>query len=239
MKTVKVTILIIVMLLLMALTSCAATNQTGEDKVAKEPRKTEEKAPVKEKKPTDIDYLVVVDKTHTLPDGWEDRIELVSVMNAVGDEVKTEKAAYEAYLKLKKNLESEGVHVDLDSAYRSVEEQQKIIEDFTEKYGADYANSYAAPPGTSEHHTGLALDLFLIVDGNIVYENEDLVRYPEIWAKIHETMPEYGFVLSYNGENGTVYEPWHIRYVGFEAAKEMTEKNLTLEEYIISKEEKQ
>lgn len=226
MKHKEIKILLLVMLLAAALAGCAPESPPAE-KAAPKPQKTAEKAPT-------VDYLIVVDDSHPVPDGWEEKIGLVKTTNAVGDEVRTEKTAYESYLRLKEALEKEGVHVDLDSAFRSTEEQQKIIDDFTGKYGEEYARTYAAVPGTSEHHTGLALDLFLIVDGNIVYENEDLLRYPEIWAKIHEKLPEYGFILRYTGENGTVYEPWHIRYVGVEAAKEITEKGLTLEEYLDS-----
>ena len=183
---------------------------------------------------SDIDYLILVDKNHLLPDDWESKVQLVSTVNSVGDEVRAEKLAYKQYLKLKAELEEEGIFVELDSAFRSVEEQQEIIDDFTEKYGSDYAHTYAAEPGTSEHHTGLALDLYLIVDGVTVYENEDLVQYPEIWAKIHEKLPKYGFILRYpkNGKSGYPYEEWHIRYVGKKAAKEMTEQGLTFEEYV-------
>ena len=179
-----------------------------------------------------IDYLVLVDSRHPLPDGWEDEIRLEQFTNAVGDEVRVEKTAYAAYLDLKEALAARGVYVDLDSAFRSVAEQQAIVDEFTEKYGPAYAEAYVAEPGTSEHHTGLALDLFLIVDGRIVYENEDLMEYPGIWAEIHAILPDYGFILRYPGGNGYPYEPWHIRYVGPEAAAEMAEWGLTLEEYL-------
>ena len=182
-----------------------------------------------------IDYLVLVNKEHLLPSDWEENLRLAKEVNTVGDEVSVEIKAYEAYLKLKEALAEEGIHVEMDSAYRSVAEQQKIIDDFTEKYGADYAESYAAPPGTSEHHTGLAIDLYLIVDGKTIYENEELVKYPEIWAKIHKKLPEYGFILRYpkeNNDTGYPYEEWHIRYVGEEVAKEIAEKGITLDRYL-------
>ena len=48
---------------------------------------------------------------------------------------------------------------------------------------------------------------------------------------------EYGFILRYPENKadvtGIIYEPWHYRYVGEEAAKEITEKGITLEEYIL------
>lgn len=182
----------------------------------------------------DLDYLVLVDSSHPLPEDWEELIEVECFTNAVGDEVKVERTAYEAYLKLKETLEKENVYVDLDSAYRSVAEQQEIIDDFTKKYGAEYARAYAAAPGYSEHHTGLALDLFIIIGDEIIYENEDLMQYPEIWEKVHEKLPNYGFILRYPGGNGYAYEPWHIRYVGLKAAQEITEKDLYFEDYIKS-----
>ena len=166
-------------------------------------------------------------------------MDIVRITNSVGDEVEIDRAAYDAYLKLSKALSDEGIHVELDSAYRSVEAQQKIVEDFTKKYGEDYVKQYVAVPGYSEHHTGLALDLYLIVDGKTVYENEDLVTYPEIWAKIHAKLADYGFILRYpEGKEeitGYSYEPWHIRYVGSKrTAKFITEHDMTLEEYLNS-----
>ncbi len=184
-----------------------------------------------------LDYLVCVTPNTKLPDYWEDTVELVHVKNSLGDDVAAEKKAYDAYLKLKADLENDGIYVDLDSAYRSVAEQQAIVDDFTVTYGEDYVKQYVAVPGFSEHHTGLALDLYLNIDGKDVYLNEDMVEYPEIWAKIHEKLADYGFILRYlDGKDeitGYSYEPWHIRYVdSVDIAKEIAEKGETLEEYL-------
>ena len=184
-----------------------------------------------------IDYMALVNKTHALPDDWEDKLEIVHMTNSVGDDVEVEKKAYDAYLELKAELEKEGVYVDLDSARRSVAEQQRIMDDFTEKYGADYAAKTVAKPGYSEHHTGLALDLYLIIDGKDVVENEDMIQYPEIWSKIHAKLADYGFILRYlDGSEhitGYGYEPWHIRYLdNVDTAKEITSKGVTFEEYL-------
>ena len=184
-----------------------------------------------------IDYMALVNNAHALPDDWEDKLEIVHMTNSVGDDVEVEKKAYDAYLELKAELEKEGVYVDLDSARRSVAEQQRIMDDFTEKYGADYAAKTVAKPGYSEHHTGLALDLYLIIDGKDVVENEDMIQYPEIWSKIHAKLADYGFILRYlDGSEhitGYGYEPWHIRYLdNVDTAKEITSKGVTFEEYL-------
>ncbi|MGI6221804.1 MAG: M15 family metallopeptidase [Coriobacteriales bacterium] len=184
-----------------------------------------------------IDYMALVNKTHELPAGWEDAVEIVSFENSEGWNVDVEAKAYDAYLAMKAELEEEGVYVDLDSAYRSVEEQQEIVDNFTEKYGPEYVKQYVAVPGYSEHHTGLALDLFLIIDGKGVVENEDMVTYPEVWDKIHAKLADHGFILRYlpekKIETGYSYEPWHIRYIDNpDVAKEIMKKGITLERYL-------
>lgn len=189
----------------------------------------------------EIDYLVLVDKKHPLPEGWEEKLDLVYTVNSVGDRVPVERTAYKAYLELQEDLlQSEGIDIDLDSAYRSVEYQQEILERFTEKYGEAYARRTVATPGSSEHHTGLALDLYFRLDGTEVYENEDLVKYPEIWKKIHAKLAEHGFILRYpgwkNGEVDYTYEPWHIRYVGTEYAAEiMSKEEFSFEDWLEEK----
>ena len=195
----------------------------------------------KEESSSAVDYMILVNYENPLPEDWLDRVEFTASINSVGDDVFVETEAYKAYLKLKEDVENElkdrAVTLELDSAYRSEAAQQKIVDDFTEKYGEEYVKSYVAVPGYSEHHTGLALDLYFIVGDKTVYENEDLVQYPEIWEVIHKKLPEYGFILRYpegsNAVTGVSYEPWHIRFVESpETAKDITEKGLTLEEYL-------
>lgn len=184
-----------------------------------------------------INYLVLVNKVNPLPEDWEEKLQAVHMTNSLGDDVEVEKNAYEAYLRLRQDLAEEGVFVDLDSARRSVAEQQEIMDRFTAEYGADYASKIVAVPGYSEHHTGLALDLYLNIDGQDVYENEDMIRYPEIWAKIHEKLADYGFILRYlEGKEhitGYAYEPWHIRYIDDpDAARYIMDNGITLEGYL-------
>ena len=190
-----------------------------------------------------IDYLALVNKLNALPEGWEDELEVVKATNTLGDDIEVEKKAYDAFKRLKAALEkNDGIYIELDSARRTVAAQQDIMDRFTEKYGADYAAKTVAVPGYSEHHTGLALDLYFRIkgeDGSFkdVYYNEDMVQYPEIWEKIHAKLADHGFILRYlEGREhitGYGYEPWHIRYVdSVKIAKEITSKDITLEEYL-------
>ena len=210
----------------------------GEKKSSSENAESSQTAATSDSAKSDgIDYMVLVNKTHKLPDDWEDKVSTVHMTNSVGDDVEVEEKAYNAYLKLKEELEKEDVHVDLDSARRSVADQQRIMDEFTEKYGADYAAKTVAKPGYSEHHTGLALDLYLVIDGKDIVENEDMIQYPEIWEKIHAKLAEYGFILRYlqGAEHitGYGYEPWHIRYIDDKkVAEDITSKGVTFEEYL-------
>ncbi len=190
-----------------------------------------------------IDYLALVNKLNPLPEGWEDELKTVMTTNSVGDEVEVEEKAFDAYLALKEDLEeNDGIFLELDSARRTVAGQQEIMDRFIEKYGADYAAKTVAVPGFSEHHTGLALDLYFRLKGDDgqftdVYYNEDMVQYPKIWEKIHAKLAGHGFILRYpEGREhitGYGYEPWHIRYVdSVDIAKAIMDRDITLEEYL-------
>lgn len=184
-----------------------------------------------------MNYLVLVNKLNPIPEDWTNEIKTEHFTNCIGEDVEVESKAYQAYLDLKKELSEQGIEVDLDSALRSFQVQQEIMETFTKEYGSEYAAKVVAVPGLSEHHTGLALDLFLIVDGKPTILNEEMVDYPEIWEQIHQKLSKYGFILRYpEGREhitGYTYEPWHIRYIDDkEKAAEIMAEGISLEEYL-------
>ena len=190
-----------------------------------------------EPKKTKIDYLVLVNKQHALPEDWEANVELVDVQNAFDETIKVEKEAYEQYLELRDELLTEWVDIELDSVYRPVSKQEEIWKEFEEKYGIDYTKKYVAVPWFSEHHTALALDIVIKKDGELIYENEDMVKETEIFDKIHKKLANYWFILRYlEGKEDITwygYEPWHLRYIwDVEIAKEIMDNGLTLEEYL-------
>ena len=184
------------------------------------------------------DYLVLVNKTHPISGDYAKSLDLVTVDTVYEDETaEVEKSTYEAYLSLKAALAEQGIEIGIDSAYRSVEYQEKIMREFTEKYGEEYAKNTVAVPGTSEHHTGLAIDIVPKVDGEWKWENEDMMKLPELFALIHKELPKHGFILRLlpgkEEITGYSYEPWHIRYVGSaELAQKITDSGLVLEEYV-------
>lgn len=125
-----------------------------------------------------------------------------------------------------------GHSVKINSAYRDLEKQQSVWEEYRRNYmaqGYSYAKAekltagYVAVPGTSEHHTGLGVDLG---SGKKIYA----------WLAKH--CWEYGFILRYpedkTGTTGFNYEPWHFRYLGKTLAKAVFESGLTLEGYLQS-----
>ena len=94
------------------------------------------------------------------------------------------------------------------------------------------AATVVARPGTSEHHTGLAVDLL----NSYCYELEEYWDQSPAFDWMMEHCAEYGFILRYPKDKqhitGVIYEPWHYRYVGVEAATEIMSRGITLEEYL-------
>ena len=102
-----------------------------------------------------------------------------------------------------------------------------------EEYGYDEAATIVLPPGTSEHQTGLCCD---ITDVYRSPKNPDELSQTETFQWLNAHSEEYGFILRYpeNKEEITdvIYEPWHFRYVGEEAARYIKENDLCLEEFL-------
>lgn len=103
---------------------------------------------------------------------------------------------------------------------------------YSEEEAAVEAGKWVAVPGTSEHQTGLAVDIMSNYYLKLDKGQEDTDE--QKW--LMENSWKYGFVLRYPNDKshitGIYYEPWHYRYVGKDAAKEMFERNVCFEEYL-------
>lgn len=175
-------------------------------------------------------YLVLVNKQNLYQEMDFEIVKCESPIEAVW----LEKETYDAFLRMNEQIKLRGYELLLESGYRSLEHQQRVMDEIQEENGEEYAKQYVALPGTSEHHTGLALD-FVILDNGIIVEGVDMKNHP-VTRLVHEIAPNYGFILRYpeGKEEITGYnaEPWHLRFVGLEFAKEIASLGITLEEYL-------
>lgn len=142
-----------------------------------------------------------------------------------------------AYGPLKELLEGAAdacIPLKIVSAYRSYERQEQVFDYWSRR--DPNANTYSAEAGHSEHQLGTTID----------FGSED--RRTDLRAGFEDTSQgkwleenawKYGFAMSYpkgkEAVTGYVYEPWHFRYIGREAAKEWRESGLTLSEYLATK----
>lgn len=118
------------------------------------------------------------------------------------------------------------------SGYRSYERQKELYEKRMKSLGDFEENRYIAPPGGSEHQSGLALDVSCArIDYELI---EEFATTPEgKW--LTKNAPLFGFILRYPSHKteitGYAWEPWHIRYVTRSLALYLTLTGQTLEEF--------
>ena len=139
--------------------------------------------------------------------------------------------------------EAEGAHPVICSSFRTYDYQENLFENRIERAeredhlegteAEEAAAFWVAPPGASEHQTGLAVD---IVDADYLELDEGQEETAtQQWLMTH--CVEYGFILRYptdkSATTGIGYEPWHYRYVGKEAASAITQSGLCLEEWLV------
>jgi D-alanyl-D-alanine carboxypeptidase len=116
------------------------------------------------------------------------------------------------------------------SAYRSYEEQALVYQGYVESVGQEQADRQSAKPGHSEHQLGTTVDLSVL---NVPLD-EFGATTQATWLAANAA--DYGFVISYpsvaaEAETGYMYEPWHIRWIGKEAAQRVKASGLTLTRY--------
>lgn len=173
--------------------------------------------------------LMLVNSRYRIPDDYS--VELIRLSN--GEQV--DSRIYPDLQEMFDDARGAGYSLFVRAGYRSEEDQEDLMEDKIEAYRQEgysqreaehEAEKWVAKPGTSEHELGLAVDINAEgqTDGNRLYQ----------WLAEHSW--KYGFILRYPAEKeeitGIDYEPWHFRYVGKQAAKEMYEQDLCLEEYV-------
>ena len=127
----------------------------------------------------------------------------------------------------------DNVKLYAQSGYRSYDRQAELYNYYKRTYGEKYASRISAKPGTSEHQTGLAMD---VTSPSVGYDLVEKFANTKEGKWVAKNAHKYGFIIRYpkgkENETGYAYEPWHLRYVGKDAAKEIYSKNITFEKYV-------
>ena len=174
--------------------------------------------------------LVLVNRDNYIPDDYE--MDLMELSNGQ----KIDSRIYPYLQEMFDDARNTGVYPFVRDGYRTAEEQQQILDDkiaayrsegYTKHMAEETAMEWVALPGTSEHQLGLAVDI-----------NADTSKCSrdDVYNWLLENSYKYGFIQRYpSGKTsitGVANEPWHYRYVGKEAAEEIHQSGLCLEEYV-------
>ncbi|WP_010191853.1 M15 family metallopeptidase [Bacillus sp. m3-13] len=181
---------------------------------------------------------VMVNKFWSLPEGYRPA-DLIkpNVPFSFGDEnsdrSKLRAEAAESLEVMFNVAKGEGIELYARSGFRSYETQEAIFKNEVATFGYEQAVLYVALPGTSEHQTGLAMD---ITAKSVGLELVEAFEGTAEGKWLAENAHNYGFILRYpkgkTNITGYAFEPWHFRYVGVDIAGEIYAKGLTFEEYM-------
>jgi zinc D-Ala-D-Ala carboxypeptidase len=179
---------------------------------------------------------VVVNKKIYLPKSYVPK-DLVypNVPFLFKEKIEKRKMRQEAAVALEKMFaaaKKDGIYLSGASGYRSYSTQTTVFNNYVNRDGYEKARTYSAIPGTSEHQTGLSID----VSGSNGYcAVSSCFAYTKEAKWLDKNSANYGYIIRYpKGKEyvtGYKYEPWHIRYIGAGIAKDMKSRGLTIEEY--------
>ena len=179
---------------------------------------------------------VVINKKRILADGYVP-VDLINPnvplrLVKTSEEMLVRKTTATAMESMFQVASKDGVTLMLASGYRSQSLQKVVYNGFVQRDGQAAADRASARPGHSEHQTGLAFD---VEPASRTCEiQECFADTPEgKWVALHAY--DYGFILRYGKDQETLtgyeYEPWHLRFVGVDLAKEMQQAHQTLEQF--------
>lgn len=179
--------------------------------------------------------LTLVNPWNKLPEDWT--VDLVTL----SDGHKVDSRCYEALQEMMDACRAAGNSPLICAAYRTEETQQGLYDNkvqrlrdsgMSEEEAKAEAAKTVALPGTSEHQLGLALDIVDVNMQELTEAQEDTATQKWLMANSWR----YGFIHRYPSSEtditGIIYEPWHYRYVGKDAAQDIFNRDITLEEYL-------
>ena len=179
---------------------------------------------------------VLVNKQNKLPDSYipTDLVyaDIPFIFKEKSEKRKMRNEAALAIERLFSDAQQQGCKLLGVSAYRSRTDQVSLFNSYVKKDGYVKARTYSAIPGTSEHETGLAID---VTGGSGKCPAQDCFANSKEARWLQENAADYGFIIRYpkgkEAVTGYRYEPWHLRYVGIDIAKDIMSRGITLEEY--------
>lgn len=179
--------------------------------------------------------LILINKHHPVPEGYEFEL------GTIKGNMKCDARILDSLLQMMQAAKKDGVDLVVCSPYRDLNRQKVLFERKIKAYmdkGLSYLEAYQVSsqavtvPGASEHQIGLALDIVC----NTYQSLNDGFGETEAGKWLYENAYQFGFIQRYpQGKEyitGIMYEPWHYRYVGVEAATIIKQKNITLEELV-------
>ena len=230
MKYIMRTAVILLVLLLWSLCSSCQGSSVPTVTPTPVPVVLEEEVPVKLE-----DVLILVNPWNPIPESYGVTLQTLDNGQSVSD------VCYDALRQMLADCAAAGYQADVCSGYRNIVQQTQLYENkvsrvvregYSRKEAERIAATEVAYPGASEHHTGLAVDLVDAANYQLEETQEQMPAQQWLMANCDR----YGFVLRYpEGKSditGIIYEPWHYRYVGKEAAEIMHREGLCLEEYL-------
>lgn len=180
--------------------------------------------------------LILVNEDYPLDASYEPES-----LTSVSETCQVDGRIYEDLQQMMEDGAAQGLSMYVTSAYRAYDRQVNIFNESMQErlsQGMTPLEAYqdtsiqVAMPGTSEHATGLAVDIISTHYDELDERQGDTEE--QKWLMEH--CQDYGFILRYPSDKsditGIIYEPWHYRYVGKEAAQEIMEQGITLEEYL-------
>ena len=185
--------------------------------------------------PRDEWYMVLANRSSVLPGDFT-----VAETATVGEAVIDARIA-EALRQMVNDAAAAGVKLKPTNGYRSIARQQELWDTrvktlmeggLSQADAETKAIDYTSAPGTSDHNTGLGLDI--VSEDHPAKDAGFAETAAAQWLAEHAA--DYGFILRYPSDKteatGMDYEPWHYRYVGSEQAHKIKESGLCLEEYL-------
>lgn len=179
--------------------------------------------------------LVLVNKTHGIDTSYvpADLVQVSTTPLPGSRDTQMRSEAADALIRLFNDASAAGLTLYCASGYRSYETQVETYQENIAIYGQEEGSHLSAEPGYSEHQTGLVMDV--TCESMNMDLNESFIDTAEgQWVEANAY--RYGFIIRYPKDKteitGYNYEPWHLRYVGIDAAAAMHESGQCLEEYL-------